>query len=157
MEYLKIEGEFPKLANCAVTMGKFDGIHRGHRKLVEKIKERKALGELLYDSVAQAAGISCTFIRNDEERCILSQAPTTAHKQDIRSILYDHFSSIPLYMDNVDSTQVPGNKSVLLLLNYFRMCWLSDSSIGDSPLHTSFYPVPDPLSYYVFGLRKIII
>ena len=25
MEYLKIEGEFPKLANCAVTMGKFDG------------------------------------------------------------------------------------------------------------------------------------
>mgnify|MGYP000302612206 FL=1 len=32
MEYLKIEGEFPKLANCAVTMGKFDGIHRGHRK-----------------------------------------------------------------------------------------------------------------------------
>ena len=45
MEYLKIEGEFPKLANCAVTMGKFDGIHRGHQKLVEKIKERKALGE----------------------------------------------------------------------------------------------------------------
>ena len=45
MEYLKIEGEFPKLANCAVTMGKFDGIHRGHRKLVEKIRERKTLGE----------------------------------------------------------------------------------------------------------------
>ena len=60
-------------------------------------------------------------------------------------------------MDNVDSTQVPGNKSVLLLLSYFRMCWLSDSSVGDSLLHTSFYPVPDPLSYYVFGLRKIII
>ena len=45
MEYLKIEGKFPKLANCAVTMGKFDGIHRGHRKLVEKIRERKTLGE----------------------------------------------------------------------------------------------------------------
>ena len=42
MEYLKIEGEFPKLANCAVTMGKFDGIHRGHRKLVEKIKKTGA-------------------------------------------------------------------------------------------------------------------
>ena len=46
MEYLKIEGEFPKLANCAVTMGKFDGIHRGHRKLVEKIRERKTRSAL---------------------------------------------------------------------------------------------------------------
>ena len=114
------------------------------------------LGVLLYDGAAQAAGISCTFIRNDEERCILSQAPT-AHKQDIRSILYDHFSSMALYMDNVDSTQVPGNKSVLLLLNYFRMYGLPDSSISGSLLHASFAPVPDPLSYYVFGLRKIII
>ena len=33
------------------------------------------LGVLLYGGAAQAAGISCTFIRNDEERCILSQAP----------------------------------------------------------------------------------
>ena len=115
------------------------------------------LGVLLYDGVAQAAGISCTFIHNDEERCILSQAPTTTHKQDIRSILYDHFSSIPLYMDNVDSTQVPGNKSVLLLLSYFRMYWLADSPSSNPLLHSAFYPVPDPLSYYVFGLRKIII
>ena len=114
------------------------------------------LGVLLYDGAAQAAGISCTFIRNDEERCILSQAPT-AHKQDIRSILYDHFSSIPLYMDNVDSTQVPGNKSFFILLNYFRMYWLADSPSSNPLLHSAFYPVPDPLSYYVFGLRKIII
>ena len=115
------------------------------------------LGVLLYDGAAQAAGISCTFIRNDEERCILSQAPTTTHKQDIRSILYDHFSSIPLYMDNVDSTQVPGNKSFFILLNYFRMYWLADSPSSNPLLHSAFYPVPDPLSYYVFGLRKIII
>ena len=58
------------------------------------------LGVLLYDSVAQAAGISCTFIRNDEERCILSQAPTTAHKQDIRSISvsYTHLTTSRLYL-----------------------------------------------------------
>ena len=25
MEYMKIEGQFPKFSNCAVTLGKFDG------------------------------------------------------------------------------------------------------------------------------------
>ena len=114
------------------------------------------LGVLLYDGAAQAAGISCTFIRNnDDERCILSQAPTS-HQQNISNI-YNRFLSTPLYIDNVDSTQVPGNKSVLLLLNYFRMRWLAESPACDSLLHASFYPVPDPLSYYIFGLRKIII
>jgi hypothetical protein len=60
-------------------------------------------------------------------------------------------------MDNVDSTQVPGNKSFFILLNYFRMYWLADSPASNPLLHSAFYPVPDPLSYYVFGLRKIII
>ena len=41
MEYMIIDGQFPRLNNCAVTMGKFDGIHRGHRKLIEKILEHK--------------------------------------------------------------------------------------------------------------------
>ena len=40
MEYLKIDGEFPRLSGSAVTLGKFDGIHRGHQKLVEKILEQ---------------------------------------------------------------------------------------------------------------------
>lgn len=41
MEYIKIEEQFPKLTNCAVTLGKFDGIHRGHRKLIRTILDRK--------------------------------------------------------------------------------------------------------------------
>ena len=106
------------------------------------------LGVLLYDGAAQAAGISCTLISNDSERCFLSQAPTS-HQQNIRNI-YNHFSSMPLYMDNVDSTQVPGNKSFFILLNYFRMYWLADSPTSNPLLHPAF-------SYYVFGLRKIII
>lgn len=68
MEYLKIDGEFPKLANCAVTMGKFDGIHRGHRKLVEKIKERKAFGE---QAVLFAIDASSNMILTSEERASL--------------------------------------------------------------------------------------
>ena len=68
MEYLKIDGEFPKLTNCAVTMGKFDGIHRGHRKLVEKIKERKAFGE---QAVLFAIDASSNMILTSEERASL--------------------------------------------------------------------------------------
>lgn len=45
MEYKKIDVEFPKLEKSAVTLGKFDGVHRGHRKLIELILKRKALGE----------------------------------------------------------------------------------------------------------------
>ena len=41
MEYVKLNGQFPKLGRSAVTLGKFDGIHRGHRKLIRTILERK--------------------------------------------------------------------------------------------------------------------
>ena len=42
MEYLTIrDGQFPKLGNSAVTMGKFDGVHRGHRKLIRRILQEK--------------------------------------------------------------------------------------------------------------------
>lgn len=71
MEYLKIDGEFPRLSNCAVTMGKFDGIHRGHRKLVEKILERKALGE---QAVVFAFDASNRVILTGKERAGLLES-----------------------------------------------------------------------------------
>ena len=47
MEYVRLSGQFPKLTKSAVTLGKFDGIHRGHRKLIRTILERKKeYGEL---------------------------------------------------------------------------------------------------------------
>ncbi len=44
MEYLRIQEEFPRLSGSAVTLGKFDGVHRGHEKLVEKILKQKENG-----------------------------------------------------------------------------------------------------------------
>lgn len=41
MEYMTVEGQFPRLSGSAVTLGKFDGMHKGHRKLIDKILEKK--------------------------------------------------------------------------------------------------------------------
>jgi len=36
--------EFQLNKDSAVTIGKFDGIHRGHRELLDRILEKKKLG-----------------------------------------------------------------------------------------------------------------
>lgn len=65
MEYLKINGEFPRLSNSAVTLGKFDGIHRGHQKLVEKVLEQKENGR---QAVLFAIDVSSRMILTRQER-----------------------------------------------------------------------------------------
>lgn len=52
MEYIKIDGGFPGIENCAVTLGKFDGVHRGHRRLISRILEKKKEG---------ATAVVCAF------------------------------------------------------------------------------------------------
>ena len=69
MEYVKIDGQFPKFSRCAVTLGKFDGIHRGHRKLIQTILDRKSeYGEL---AVVMAFVSDRQTILTSEERRIL--------------------------------------------------------------------------------------
>lgn len=68
MEYLKIEREFPGLTNSAVTLGKFDGVHRGHRKLVKKILAQKEEGA---QAVLFAFDVSSRMILSRPERAKL--------------------------------------------------------------------------------------
>lgn len=69
MEYLKITEEFPRLPKSAVTLGKFDGIHKGHQKLVKSIlKQKKELG---LPAVLFAFDVSEKMILSREERCRL--------------------------------------------------------------------------------------
>lgn len=70
MEYIRIDGQFPKISSCAVTLGKFDGIHRGHRKLINKILERKnEFGEMAV--VLAFVSERQTILTSSERRSLL--------------------------------------------------------------------------------------
>lgn len=65
MEYVRVDGEFPRLFGSAVTLGKFDGVHRGHQKLVDRILEKKEQGA---QAVLFAFDVSSQMILSREER-----------------------------------------------------------------------------------------
>ena len=109
MEYLRIENDFPRISHSAVTLGKFDGIHRGHQKLVEKIIEQKQEGA---QAVVLALGTASRTILTKEERCrileemgvdILLECPLTEKirhmkaENFIKEILIWRFSRFPMW------------------------------------------------------------
>lgn len=46
MQYVKELSDYAGSKKSAVTFGKFDGLHRGHQKLIEKVRELSKKGEI---------------------------------------------------------------------------------------------------------------
>ena len=44
MEYIRHTTDFEVSEDTAVSLGKFDGIHRGHKRLLEYLEEKKKKG-----------------------------------------------------------------------------------------------------------------
>ena len=64
MEYMKgIDGLYIQ-EETAVTLGKFDGVHRGHQKLLSRILEKKNLKSVMFTIKSRKSGILLT----DEEK-----------------------------------------------------------------------------------------
>ena len=69
MQYIKGLKDYHDDSQTAVTLGKFDGVHRGHEKLVEKVIE--------YADTAGVKSVVCAFDmlafskKHVDERCIL--------------------------------------------------------------------------------------
>lgn len=79
MEYIKKLEEINMKKPGVVTLGKFDGVHRGHRKLIGrvlKISEREDCSSIVFTFDVPprvrmgAAGIK-TLLTNEERRCLL--------------------------------------------------------------------------------------
>lgn len=91
MEYMKVDGNFPRLSGSAVALGKFDGIHLGHRKLVNKILEQKENGA---QAVLVAIGGSAKTILTTQERIhlleelgvdVLLECPLDEHMRHMKA------------------------------------------------------------------------
>ena len=94
--------------------------------------------------------ISLTY---SQEECLISQA-RPIHNALER--LYNYYSTQSCDLGHTDIAQVPAEKSIQLLISYFReyksMQRLSYDDTHRIPKFSS-----DPITHYIYGLRKIII
>ncbi len=66
MEYIHDIEEFCLTRPCAVTLGKFDGIHRGHQKLIEEVR-REAEEKNLISAVFTFDGMPLSLVPQQEQ------------------------------------------------------------------------------------------
>ena len=130
MRYIKTDGEFPRLSGTAVTVGKFDGIHRGHQKLIRHIVEQKSRGAL---AVVFAFDPEAPMIFSHTERasilekmgvdilveCVLNDRIRSIHAEDfVRDILVGDFHAglVAVGEDNRFGFERKGTPELLLRL-----------------------------------------
>ena len=95
MKYIKEIAEFKAEQKSAVTLGKFDGVHRGHRKLIRRVLEAAGERQLTptvftFDVPPQAALGAARFqtlMINQERRDFLEQL-------GIQTLVEGHFSEL---------------------------------------------------------------
>ncbi len=72
MRYLRIDEQFPTLSGCAVTLGKFDGVHRGHQHLVKAVTECRRSADLQAVLVSFTTG-NPGILSSGERRSLLEK------------------------------------------------------------------------------------
>lgn len=89
-----------------------------------------------------------------QEECFLSQAHPMQHAFNR---FYIYYSNMPCEMGHVDMSHIPTDKSFIRHFTRFREHKAMNDSFFDYLVHPLTYSSSDPVSYYVFGLRKIIV
>lgn len=89
-----------------------------------------------------------------QEECFLSQ-DSSVHYTFERFYIY--YSDMPCELSHGDVSHIPTDKSVVRHFARFREHRAMNGFFSDYLLHSTIYSLSDPVSYYVFGLRKIII
>lgn len=111
---------------------------------------------LLIHSVANAAMEDICKVSSPtyrQEKCCVSQDHPTHNALER---LYSFYSAQSCDMSHAVIAHVPTDKSVQLLITHFR-----EHKSPQSPSYTHSFHVPkyfsDPITHYIYGLRKIVI
>lgn len=112
------------------------------------------LALLLYSVTMKAVEVNSASVSLKKEACFVSQAQTLSHSLN-RLAFY--CATMPCEMGHVDMSHIPTDKSVIRHYTRFREHKATNDSFSDYLSHSSIYSFSDPVSYYVFGSRKIII
>lgn len=117
-----------------------------------------AFALLLHLIAINVANLSCStsITPSSQDECFISQAaPSSLHGA------YRHFhiycATMPGEMGHADISHVPADKSFLRPEVSFRKYLRNTSFLSDISIHVSIHSLFDPLTYYVYGLRKILI
>ena len=88
-----------------------------------------------------------------QEKCYVSQDRPI---QDALERLYNLYTTQTCDMSHTDVAHVPTDKSMFLLIAYFCDHYKHQSPPYPVSSHSPTYYY-DPISYYIYGLRKIVI
>ena len=88
-----------------------------------------------------------------QEKCYVSQ---DCPIQNALERLYNLYATQSCDMSHADVAHVPTDKSVQLLIAYFREYKSQQNTSQTHSLHIPKY-FYDPITYYIYGLRKIVI
>lgn len=110
---------------------------------------------LLHSVATRAVDVVELSIEPVQEECFLSQASSVYN--DAFEPFHIYYSDMPCEMGHTDISHVPTDKSFVKHFFRFREYKTITHYFPDHRLQLSIYSLSDPVSYYVFGLRKIIV
>ena len=91
----------------------------------------------------------------DQEECFISQA--TPVSRNILERFHFYCTIMPCEMGHADISHVPTDKSFIRPEMIFHKYRMRNNPFSVHSNHSHTYNPSDPLTYYVYGLRKIII
>ena len=112
-----------------------------------------ALAVLLHSVTMKAANTSYIIEDPDQDECFISQAAPA--NRNILERFHFYCTIMPCEMGHADISHVPTDKSFIRPETVFHKYRMRNNPLSDHSIYSHTYNPSDPLTYYVYGLRKL--